>query len=150
MTTSKPRITITLDPNVYGVIRSISAASGQPMSAIVSDLLDSSVPILERMVQTFNQLRTMKETERAAVVKALADAEDVLSPMLMQVTGQMDLLAAAAGLGAAGTLPAVAAGPSTPSTNRGVTPTHQKPSKPSRSKALKPVSSSKLLSKKKG
>lgn len=41
MATDKPRITITLNPHVYATIKRMSELGGQPMSTIISELLDS-------------------------------------------------------------------------------------------------------------
>lgn len=41
MATDKPRITITLDPHVYATLKRMSELGGQPMSTIISELLDS-------------------------------------------------------------------------------------------------------------
>lgn len=41
MPTDKPRITITLNPHVYATLKRMSELGGQPMSTIISELLDS-------------------------------------------------------------------------------------------------------------
>lgn len=41
MATDKPRITITLNPHVYATLKRMSELGKQPMSTIISELLDS-------------------------------------------------------------------------------------------------------------
>ena len=55
MATSKPRITITLNHRQYEVLKAISDCSNQPMSAFISELLEESLPVLERMAESFRK-----------------------------------------------------------------------------------------------
>ena len=48
MSTSKPRITITLEDEAYALLQRMSAQRGKSMSAIVTELLDAAAPSLER------------------------------------------------------------------------------------------------------
>lgn len=50
MATDKPRITITLNPHVYATLKRMSEFGGQPMSSIISELLDSVHEPLMRTV----------------------------------------------------------------------------------------------------
>ena len=85
MSTTKPRITLTLEPAVYEVLRRLSAASGDSMSAVVADFLDVAIPQMDRMVtileqakaipqQTKDELRESLERGEARVLSALDDA----------------------------------------------------------------------------
>lgn len=153
MATTKPRITVTLSPQVYQMLRVISSAGGQTMSAIVSDLLDVHSPVLERMAVTMQRMKQLNDEKKAQVHKALDEAEATFAPVLSTALGQFDLFM--------GKLDAVAGGPPsarsdepepraasrTPRTNRGVTPPPSKPRKPSSSKASKAIASKKVFSK---
>lgn len=125
------------------------------MSGIVTELLDSAMPLFERMAVTCNLLKTRKEQDRASILGAMEDAEAALSPLLSQAAGQFDIFATrveksirtqSVAAGGAGGRSASR----TPRTNRGVTPTSQKPGRARLDKASKPISKSKVLKKSKG
>jgi hypothetical protein len=64
MATDKPRITITLNPHVYATLKRMSELGGQPMSTIISELLDSvhepfmrTVALLDAAAQAPQQVK---------------------------------------------------------------------------------------------
>ena len=143
MATTKPRITVTLTCRQHEVLRTISECGGSPMSTVISELLEVSLPTLERMASTFQQLRKARDIERSKVVEALADAQSALEPLALAAAGQFDLFlgklegAAAHDRSEARTY---AAAPKAPPTNRGDTPTKGKSLKGRSGKASGPVS----------
>lgn len=155
MATTKPRITLSLQPRLYEVIRTISGATGQPMSGIISELLETSVPVLERLAATTQRFKAVKDDERATLLAALADAEATLAPVAQGVLGQFDLfleqaVAFASKPQQSRSDSSAAGAPQTPRTNRGVTPTRRKPRKPSNGKASRAISPSVVSTKKRG
>jgi len=96
MPTAKPRITITLEPRAYEVLRRLSAAGGQSMSAVVTEFLDLAIPPMERMVVVLEQAKGMQETTKAQMRVSLAKAEAKLLPAVMEVVGQSDMFLDAA------------------------------------------------------
>lgn len=84
MATNKPRITITLDQDIYDLLKSISSVSGQPMSGIVSEFLDGARPVFKSMSDTFLKIKAAKDFEKKAFIDALEDSERVLSPIAIQ------------------------------------------------------------------
>ena len=132
MSTSRPRITITLTERQHEILRSLSKSSGQSMSAYVVEFLELALPTLERMAVTMQAIASAKETDIQRVRDQLDDAQRVLEPLAAAAVAQTDLfwgkVDAAAG-GRRGPADAAAAVPSSPRTNRGVTPTLAKPSK---------------------
>ena len=65
MTTTKPRITITLEEEAYALLQRMSAQRGKSTSAIVTDLLDSAAPSLERAAVLLQRAQmTQEEVER--------------------------------------------------------------------------------------
>jgi uncharacterized protein (DUF1778 family) len=91
MATTKPRITITLNERQHAVLRSISENSGQSMSAFVHELLEQSLPVLERMAETFRKIKGAQDEQRRRIVQELDDAQTAVEPVLNQVLGQFDL-----------------------------------------------------------
>lgn len=158
MATTKPRITVTLTERQHDVLRSISSNSGQSMSAFVSDLLEQTLPVLERMAETFRKIKSAQDEQKKRIVFELDEAQTAVEPILGQVLGQFDLfmsrmeLAAGADAAADGKQRAAAAASEdaslTPVTNRGVTPPPDISPKPLRHKALRRSDVSKVSSKK--
>ena len=154
MTTTKPRITITLSQRSYAILKSISVCSGQPMSSFVSEMLESAGPTLERMAATFQKIKTAQDNERSRFLTNLDEAQAALEPVVMNAVGQFDLFLAQIGEAADGLgVPASAgatcssAAASSPLTNRGDTPTSAHAIKSSRSKALAGFSKKEVLKK---
>ncbi len=155
MATTKPRITVTLTQRQYDVLRVISECGGQPMSAFISELLEQSLPVLERMGESFRKIKAAQDEQKKRIVEELDQAQAEVEPVLEQVLGQFDLFMAkierAAGAAPDGSVATPAAAPaaaSTPVTNRGVTPSPSHPPKRPRRKASEAISSPKVSSKK--
>ena len=153
MATQKPRITVTLTPRQHEVLRSISESSGQPMSAFLSEMLEVSMPTLERMATTFQKLRKAQTVERERYLQSMDETQDVLEGIAQQAMGQFDLFMTAIEDSATGetdaaeprrhprrTIPA-------PATNRGATDPLAEGRKPKRSKARSPVHQEPILKK---
>lgn len=156
MATSKPRITVTLSPRQYEVIRSISQNSGQSMSAFVSELLEQSLPVLERMAETFRKIKTAQDEQKRRIVIELDQAQSEVEPVLAQVIGQFDLfmsrIESASGVGGVDAKhpPARPIAQPTPVTNRGVTPSPEKGRKRPTGGAFSPTASRRPSLKKSG
>lgn len=130
MATTKPRITVTLTKRQHDVLKVISECGGSSMSAFVSEMLELSLPTLERMAATFQKLKASQDIERARVVEALDEAQSALEPIAMAAIGQFDLfLGKVEAVADEGRVSLVRAAPALgggaaqpPSANRGVTP----------------------------
>lgn len=157
MATTKPRITITLTQRQHDVLRAISDCGGSSMSAFVGELLEQSLPVLERMAESFRKIKLAQDEQKKRIIADLDQAQAEVEPVLDQVLGQFDLFMAKVekAAGAAETS-ARAEGtgdpdaPSTPVTNRGVTPSPSNLPKRSRHKASQAISSPRVSSKKSG
>jgi predicted DNA-binding protein len=142
MPTVNPRITITLKPEVHAILKRLSAATDNSQSAIVSELLESSVPVFERMVLVLEAAKAAQQGMASDIAQGLERAQSKIETQLGLMLGELDdayrpilqqgeavqrrrRKTAAAGtdaLGAAGSADAgsVAPGGSTPMSNRGV------------------------------
>ena len=125
MPTAKPRITITLSDEQHSTLQSLAQVQGVSMSSIVVDLLDTTLPVLQRLTEV---LKNASEAPQAVLDELKASMDNAEADMVghgASVLNQLDLLvglsggagadAAASGREAA---PATTAGP--PSSNRGV------------------------------
>jgi hypothetical protein len=94
MSTLKPRITITLQPHAYEVLRRLSSAGGESMSSLVTQFLDVAIPPMERMVVVMEQANSMSSETKEAVRGSLLRAEAKLLPALTAAIDQNDLFLA--------------------------------------------------------
>ena len=95
MATQKPRITVTLTQRQHDVLRSISESSGQPMSAFLSEMLEVSMPTIERMAVTFQKIKQAQSVERDKYLQSMDETQTVLEGIAQQAMGQFDLFLAA-------------------------------------------------------
>jgi hypothetical protein len=93
MATTNPRITVTLRPEVHAVLRRLSGLAETSQSAIVGDLLASSLHVFERMAEALEAAHRLKsEGMRApdAIRESLERAQHKLEGQLDLALGQMD------------------------------------------------------------
>lgn len=146
MATNKPRITVTLTPRQYEVLKTIADTGGATMSGMLGEFIESAMPTFERMAATFQQVHKANQKERERIVEALSDAQTALEPIALAAVGQFDLFlgkleGAVEGRvrGGAADSALLSAAPVIPRTNRGVTPIRAKRPQPNTGKALKAV-----------
>lgn len=146
MPTSKPRITLTISEQQHELLQSLAELQKVSMSSIVVDLLDTTMPVLARLVSILKSAAEAPQSVLDELRKSLDVAESDALGKKDSVMGQLDLLlAAAAGPGnARERAPGLAAkfapkkaGP--PATNRGVRIPPSNTHKPSAHAASKPV-----------
>jgi hypothetical protein len=91
MSTTKPRITVTLEPRVYEVLSRLSAVGGDSMSSLVAQFVTVSLPSLERLVVVLERAAAAPQEARAGLAAAVERAERTLLPALMQAQDMGDL-----------------------------------------------------------
>jgi len=122
MATHKPRITITLEQDVYDTIRGLSEVQGVTMSGLVSDFLTMVNPVQQRVLRACQKAQALSAESRAGMVSSLESGEAQLSEMLGPLLALMDQFAD-------GQPPHSNTGVTQP--NPPTTPTEEKPIKPS-------------------
>lgn len=105
MSTSKPRITVTLESREHEVLSRLSAVGGESMSALVAQFVTVALPSLERLVVVLERAAAAPEEARAGLLAAVERAERTLLPALMNAQDMGDLFLSDV---------AVAAGPAVP------------------------------------
>jgi hypothetical protein len=90
MATIKPRITVTLTEQQHSVLKSISSAGGKSMSVVISELLEVSMPMLQRMASALEVIRFNTDEERARMVAAMDQAQAVIQPMAVAAQAEFD------------------------------------------------------------
>lgn len=61
MPTKNPRISVTVTPEVSAVIDRLSALTGESKSAFLADLLNTSLPVFERMIHALEAAQVLQE-----------------------------------------------------------------------------------------
>lgn len=102
MSTTNPRLTITLQPSVSAQIRELSRLTGNSQSGVISELLESSSPVFERLIKVLaaaesakaelgGQVKRDLEAAQTRVERQLGlildDFSDVTRPILDQAEG---------------------------------------------------------------
>lgn len=93
MATSKPRITITLEPEQHEILRRLADLQGTSMSRIVTEFLGEVVPILANVVTTLEAAQRSSSDARAKFVRTAETAEAELRPLAEFARNQFDLFA---------------------------------------------------------
>ena len=141
MATTKPRITVTLTHRQHEVLRTISNCGGQSMSVFISEMLEMSLPTLERMAATFQKMKQSQDMQRSKLVETLDEAQAALEPIALAAVDQLDLFLGRIEAGLPGTtdaprgaLASPAEQPIAPATNRGATEPNPNLRKPTAAK----------------
>jgi hypothetical protein len=82
MPATNPRISITVVPSVDAVLSRLSSLTGQSKSSFIAEILESSMPVLERMVVVLDAAQTAKDTLKSQTVRDMEAAESRLQEML--------------------------------------------------------------------
>ena len=86
MATTKPRITLTMDQELYSLYRDLAELQGRSMSSIIVDLLGATAPVQQQVLQALRHALSVQEEGRAGMLssleKAQSKAEAMLSPTM--------------------------------------------------------------------
>lgn len=82
MPATNPRLSITVKPSVDAILARLSELTGQSKSSFVAEILESSVPVFERMATVIAAAQQAKDSLKAQSVKDLESAEQKLHEML--------------------------------------------------------------------
>ncbi|EML7854396.1 hypothetical protein V9924_006211, partial [Pseudomonas aeruginosa] len=93
MATSKPRITVTLDQDVYDTIKGLSEAQGCTMSGLISEFLAMVNPVQQRVLQAVKKAQALNVESKADMVASLEAGEAQLTQMLGPLLALMDQIA---------------------------------------------------------
>lgn len=125
MPTTKPRITITLTDDQHSTLQALAGLQGVSMSSIVVDLVDTTLPVLQRLVSILENAsqapKAVLDGLSASLNVAMGDAVGHRDAVM----NQFDLLVSlsegeGAGTSALAGVPALSPEPKPPTSNRGV------------------------------
>ena len=126
--TAKPRITITLTEHQHAVLSSLSHLQKASMSSIVVDLVDTTLPVLERLVGVLDTAANAPKHVLEEIRKSVEDAES--NTFGYRVTGLLEELlhrSADEAATATGGRRAALSADEPPTSNRGVRITSPRP-----------------------
>jgi hypothetical protein len=92
MATTKPRLTITLNPHTSAVISELSRLQNKPKAHIITELLDSVVPVLERTAYILQLANRASTGVNDDIKGSMERAEAKLKLMMDDAMGQMDMV----------------------------------------------------------
>jgi hypothetical protein len=75
MTTQNPRLTITLQPSLAAQLRKLSQLTGNSQSSLISELLDGSAPVFDRMILVLTAAESAKASLRGHLSTDMAQAQ---------------------------------------------------------------------------
>ena len=90
MPTAKPRITITLTEQQHAVLSSLASLQKVSMSSIVVDLLDTTLPVLERLTDVLQNAANAPQDLLDELRRTAQSAEKEVSEMGPHVLGLLD------------------------------------------------------------
>lgn len=91
MSTEKPRITVTLEPRLYEVVRRLAKANGQTMSRVIVDFLGVAEGPMRRAVTILERAAHAPGEARDRVRGSLHRAERSVVPVLLEGLRQTEL-----------------------------------------------------------
>lgn len=90
MATAKPRITVTLEPDVYETIKGLSEAQGCTMSGLVSEFLVMVNPVQQRVLRAVKKAQALSVESKASMVANLEHAEAQMTEMFGPLLALLD------------------------------------------------------------
>ena len=90
MTTQNPRLTITLQPSLAAQLRKLSQLTGNSQSSLISELLDGSAPVFDRMILVLTAAEAAKASLRGSLSTDMAQAQHRIERQLGLVLEDFD------------------------------------------------------------
>jgi hypothetical protein len=82
MPTLNPRVSITLTPAVSAVLKEMSKLTGNSQSAIVGELLETSLPVFERVCTILRAAASVQESAKSEIAAGLDRAQSRLEEQI--------------------------------------------------------------------
>jgi hypothetical protein len=92
MATTKPRLTITLQPHTYVVISELARLQKKPKAVIITELLDTVVPVFERTCYLLQLAESATSGVNDDIKGSMERAEAKLKGMMDDAMGQLDMV----------------------------------------------------------
>jgi len=82
MPTKNPRLSVTLQPALAAQLRRLSSLTGSSQSALISELLDGSGPIFERLISVLEAAEAAKSSIKGGVTRDIHEAQQRVESQL--------------------------------------------------------------------
>ena len=92
MPTAKPRVHVTLPPDVHATIAKLAKLQHSSMSSVVAELVIEMAPILLRVSEAIEHAEKMQAEAVPKYVESLDRAQGVLEPLLATLLDQLGSL----------------------------------------------------------
>lgn len=90
MTTKNPRLTITLQPKLAAQLRRMSELTGNSQSYLISDLLDGSTQVFDRVIKVLEAAEGAKQSIKGKVSADLEAAQGRIESQFQLVMAEFD------------------------------------------------------------
>lgn len=94
MGTTKPRITVTLTDEQHATLRALSDMQGRSMSSLVGELVETTMPALDRVLELLRAAESALPEVHASLARALEEGEARIEGHAAEVLGEFERLAA--------------------------------------------------------
>jgi len=91
MATTKPRITITMESHRHELLRRLSELTGQSMSSIVLDMIETVAPVLERVAVALESAKRAQQGVKENLRRVAEESEQAFLPHVEAAMGQLDI-----------------------------------------------------------
>lgn len=91
MATTKPRITVTLEPEHYAVLAEMAAISKSSMSSILAEIAAEAMPVFARVVKLAKEAETAKASIGERVKELATEAELQMLPLARDALKTFDM-----------------------------------------------------------
>lgn len=92
MPTNNPRLMLTLTPEQYELLSRLAKAQDRSRAAVVMELLETVIPVLERVVVAVEAAQQVQDRARDGLRSSVEAAEAAMLPHVAAAMGQLDLL----------------------------------------------------------
>lgn len=90
MTTQNPRLTITLQPTIAAQLRELSRLTGNSQSSLISELLDGSTAVFDRVIQVLTAAEGAKQALKGKLSEDMEKAQSRVEAQLGLVMEDFD------------------------------------------------------------
>lgn len=96
MATTKPRITITLEPHQYEVLKHLAGLQERSMAPLIVELVEAATPVFEKVCIAIENAKKAEESKKDELLRVAEESQKVLAPMYADAIDQLDIFIDAA------------------------------------------------------
>lgn len=90
MATTKPRITVTLDADVYETLQGLSEVQGRSMSSIVSEMLVMVDPVQRKVLSAIRRAAQVEQDSKAGLIDSLERGQKMAEKAILPLFELLD------------------------------------------------------------